>query len=140
MASPQTHYARRYDIHIGYQVWGGSGDSGAVDILELSPGLMISIDETDNEPSWLRYTERLAGFSRLIRFDHRGTGLSDPLTLTDQPILEAGAKDMLALLDACGSERAVVVANGCVLKGWTQRQPRTPVMVSSSRGSVEGVR
>jgi len=121
--------------HIAYQVLG----DGPPDLVFM-PGTGHHVELAWELPGFTRVFQRLASFSRLIRFDHRGTGLSDPLTLTDQPILEAGAKDMLALLDACGSERAVVVANGCVLKGWTQRQPRTPVMVSSSRGSVEGVR
>ena len=40
---------------------------------------MISIDETVDEPNWLGYTERVAAFSRLIRFDAGGLGLSDPL-------------------------------------------------------------
>ena len=50
-----------------------------VDVLEFNSGLMISIDETVDEPNWLRYTERVAGFCRLIRFDAGGLGLSDPL-------------------------------------------------------------
>ena len=48
-------------------------------MLEFNSGLMISIDETVDEPNWLRYTERVADFSRLIRFDAGGLGLSDPL-------------------------------------------------------------
>ena len=41
-------------------------------MLEFNSGLMISIDETVDEPNWLRYTERVAEFSRLIRFDAGG--------------------------------------------------------------------
>ena len=50
-----------------------------VDVLEFNNGLMIRIDETVDEPNWLRYTERVGAFSRLIRFDAGGLGLSDPL-------------------------------------------------------------
>ena len=54
----------------------------------------------------------LASFGRLIRFDTRGSGLSDPLGLSEQLSLEGQAKDMLTVLDAVGAERAAVVANG----------------------------
>ncbi len=68
MASPLTEYALRDGIHVGYQIW-GSGTGDAVDVLEFSSGLMISIDETADEPNWLRHTERVDEFSRMIRFD-----------------------------------------------------------------------
>ena len=62
-------------------------------------------------PAYDRVFRRLASFSRLIRFDSRGSGLSDPLGLSEQLSLEGQAKDMLAVLDAAGAERAAVVAN-----------------------------
>jgi class 3 adenylate cyclase len=62
-------------------------------------------------PAYARVFRRLASFSRLIRFDLRGSGLSDPLALGEQPSLEEQAKEMLAVLDAVDSERAAVVAN-----------------------------
>ena len=49
---------------------------------------MISIDETIDEPNWLRYTTRLAGFCRLVRFDAAGLGLSDPLAPGTVPSIE----------------------------------------------------
>src|SRR5271157_526770 len=75
MEAPLTRYAPRDGFHIGFQVWG----SGPVDILEFNSGLTVSIDETVDEPSRLDYTERVAAFSRLMRFDTGGLGLSDPL-------------------------------------------------------------
>jgi class 3 adenylate cyclase len=107
MESPRTQYARRDDLHIGYQVW---GDDGAIDVLELSSGLMISIDETMEEPNWRRYTERLARFSRLVRFDPGGLGLSDPLPAGTEPSVEDWGRDALAVLDAAGCDRAVLLA------------------------------
>ena len=107
MESPRTQYALRDDIHLGYQVWGGA--EGTVDVLELSPGLMISIDETVDEPNWLRYTERLARFSRLVRFDPHGLGLSDPLAPGTEPTIEDWGRDALAVMDAAGCERAVLL-------------------------------
>jgi class 3 adenylate cyclase len=63
-------------------------------------------------PSFAGVFRRLASFSRLIRFDMRGSGLSDPFNLADLPSLEQQAADMSAVLDAAGSERAALVANG----------------------------
>jgi class 3 adenylate cyclase len=62
-------------------------------------------------PSFARFFRRLASFSRLIRFDFRGQGLSDPLSLSEKPSLEGRAEDLLVTLNAAGSERAAVVAN-----------------------------
>ena len=107
MDAPPTRYAVRDGVHIGYQVWG----EGPVDVLEFNHGLMISIDETVDEPNWLGYTERVAAFSRLIRFDAGGLGLSDPLPAGHAPSIEVWADDALAVLDAAACERAVVLCN-----------------------------
>ena len=109
MDAPQTEYAVRDGVHIGYQVWGGAVPD-AIDVLEFNSGLMISIDETVDEPNWLRYTERVAEFSRLIRFDCGGLGLSDPLPPGVTPSIEGWGRDALAVMDAAGCERAVVLA------------------------------
>ncbi|HVB91175.1 MAG TPA: adenylate/guanylate cyclase domain-containing protein [Acidimicrobiales bacterium] len=106
MQAPETRYALRDGNHIGYQVWG----SGPVDVLEFNNGLMISIDETADEPNWLRYEESLAGFCRLIRFDALGLGLSDPLPTDLTPSVEGWARDALAVLDDAGSARPAVLA------------------------------
>ncbi len=111
MASPLTHYALRDGIHVGYQIW-GPGTGGAVDVVEFSSGLMISIDETADEPNWLRHTERVAEFSRLIRFDCGGLGLSDPLPAGMDPSIEGWGRDALAVMDAAGVGQAVLLASG----------------------------
>ncbi len=114
MEAPLTQYALRDGIHIGYQVWGGEPAGPAedvVDVLEFNSGLMISIDETVDEPNWLRYTERVADFSRLIRFDAGGLGLSDPLPTGTDPSIEGWGRDALAVMDAAGCARAVVLAS-----------------------------
>ena len=77
----QTHYARSGEIHIAYQVAG----EGPPDVLELTDGTYISIDESSEEPHWERYIGRLSSFCRLIRFDIRGVGLSDPLPPASAP-------------------------------------------------------
>ena len=114
MEAPLTQYALRDGVHVGYQVWGpaaaATGDE-TVDVLEFNSGLMISIDDTVDEPNWLRYTERVAEFSRLIRFDAGGLGLSDPLPTGTEPSVERWGRDALAVMDAAGCDRAVVLAS-----------------------------
>jgi class 3 adenylate cyclase len=114
MDAPETEYAVRDGAHIGYQVWGpGSahaGDGPAPDVLEFNSGLMISIDETIDEPNWLHYTERIAEFSRLVRFDTGGLGLSDPLPPGIEPSIQRWAEDALAVMDAAGCTAPIVLA------------------------------
>src|SRR6516165_3915955 len=111
-AAPLTQYAVRGDAHVGYQAWGSTAASPAtVDVLEFGSGLMISIDETVDEPNWLRYTQRLSEFCRLIRFDAGGLGLSDPFAAGVSPSIEGWAGDALAVMDAARSERAVLLAS-----------------------------
>jgi pimeloyl-ACP methyl ester carboxylesterase/class 3 adenylate cyclase len=106
--SVQIRYARSGDAHIAYEVEG----EAPLDLLELSNGTNISIDETEEEPHWERYVHRLASFSRLIRFDMRGVGLSDPLSPSEAPTLESMIEDALAVLDAAGAERVAVLGPG----------------------------
>jgi class 3 adenylate cyclase len=114
MEAPLTQYALRDGVHIGYQIWGRTAEAPGpepVDVLEFNSGLMISIDETVDEPNWLRYTERVADFSRLMRFDAGGLGLSDPLPTDTDPSIEGWGRDALAVMDAAGCDRAVVLAS-----------------------------
>jgi class 3 adenylate cyclase len=62
-------------------------------------------------PAFARYYRGLATFSRLIRFDIRGSGLSDPLGPYEQPSIDGPGRDLLAVLDAAGSERTALLAN-----------------------------
>ena len=102
-ADAGTRYARSGDAHIAYQVLG----EGGPDLLYLSSGT-ISIDSIDDEPGFARFHRNLASFSRLIRMDLRGIGLSDPIDPSVPPSLEQWVGDALAVLDAVGSERAAL--------------------------------
>jgi class 3 adenylate cyclase len=103
---PETRYATTADgLHIAYQVEG----SGPLDLLELTNGTMFSVDATAEQPRWQNYVSRLASFSRLIRFDLRGIGLSDPLGSSDPPTVEQWSSDALAVLDAEGATPAAVL-------------------------------
>lgn len=104
---PETQYARTSDgLHIAYQVLGDA----PIDL--LFNGFQASHLELAWEvPAFVHVYRRLASFSRLILYDIRGSGMSDPLGRSDQPTLEELANDMLAVLDAAESERAALVAN-----------------------------
>jgi class 3 adenylate cyclase len=106
--APETRYAKTGDgVHIAYQVVG----EGPLDLVLVPQGL-YHVELLWEVAAFARVFRRLASFSRLIRFDPRGTGLSDPLGRSERPSLEARADEMLAVLDTVGSERAAVVANG----------------------------
>jgi class 3 adenylate cyclase len=100
---PGTRYARAADgDSIAYQVVG----DGPFDLVYV-PGFISHVELAWAEPSIGRFYERLATFSRLILFDKRGTGLSDPIA-GPQP-LEERVDDVRAVMDAAGSERAALV-------------------------------
>lgn len=101
MRAPETHYAKSGDVNIAYQVVG----DGLRDLV-LVPGFVSHLDNDWDDPRSAHLLERLASFSRLIRFDKRGTGLSDrPGGLPD---LETRMDDVRAVMDAAGSERAAL--------------------------------
>jgi class 3 adenylate cyclase len=101
MILPATNYAKSGDLNIAYQV---AGD-GPLDLV-LVPGFVSHLDNDWEEPRSAHFLQRLATFSRLIRFDKRGTGLSDrPPGLPD---LETRLDDVRAVMDAVGSKRAAL--------------------------------
>jgi pimeloyl-ACP methyl ester carboxylesterase len=101
--APETQYALSGDLHIAYQVVG----EGPIDLVWI-PGWISNIDHYWDEPSVAGYFNRLASFSRLILFDRRGTGVSDPLTRA--PTLEEQMDDVVAVMEAAGSEQAAIYA------------------------------
>jgi class 3 adenylate cyclase/pimeloyl-ACP methyl ester carboxylesterase len=101
--APQTRYARSGDVHIAYQVVG----DGPIDLVYV-PSWISQIEHNWDEPRVARYFRRLASFSRLIMFDRRGSGLSDPVP--NAPTLEEQMDDVVAVMDAAGSEQAAVFA------------------------------
>ncbi|WP_207539683.1 alpha/beta fold hydrolase [Sabulicella rubraurantiaca] len=102
MARPQTRYARNGEVHLAYQVVG----NGPVDLVYV-PGFINNLDLQWEHEGYAHLLSRLASFSRLILFDKRGTGLSDPVT--EAPTLEQRMDDVRAIMDAVGSERAFLV-------------------------------
>jgi pimeloyl-ACP methyl ester carboxylesterase len=102
VTKPETRYARSGDVNIAYQVVG----ERPLDLV-LVPGWLSNIEVFWEEPSVVRFFERLTSFSRLILFDKRGTGLSD--RVGDVPNLETRMDDVRAVLDAVGSQRAALL-------------------------------
>jgi class 3 adenylate cyclase len=99
-------YAKTADgAHLAYSV---AGD-GPVAILYTS-AFTISIDSFDDEPHVAHMWRRLASFARLVRFDSRGIGLSDPIDASNPPSTAATATDMISVMDAAGVEQACVIA------------------------------
>jgi class 3 adenylate cyclase len=99
----ETRYAKSDDVSIAYQVVG----DGPFDLLYV-PGWVSNVELAWEEPRHARFIERLASFSRLIMFDKRGTGMSDPVALSELPSLETRMDDVRAVLDAVASERAAL--------------------------------
>lgn len=104
---PETQYASTDDgAQIAFQVLG----EGPRDLVLVREGTS-HLELVWEIPPYERVFRRLARFSRLVLFEPRGSGLSDPLGLSEQYSLETETKDMLAVLDAAGAERPAVVAN-----------------------------
>lgn len=96
-------YARTGDVNIAYQVLG----HGPITIVYV-PGLLNLIEATTEVPAIERYFERMAGFSRIIVFDKRGTGLSDRVPAGAVCDVELRLEDVRAVLDANELERAIL--------------------------------
>jgi class 3 adenylate cyclase len=113
LVQPETRYARSGDVNVAYQVTGG----GPVDVVYV-PGVSQHVELNWENPPVSRFLERLGSLGRLIVFDKRGTGMSD--RVVGAPTLEARMDDIRAVMDAAGSERAVLFGSGdggqlCVL-------------------------
>jgi class 3 adenylate cyclase len=103
---PRTRFASRGDLDIAYQVLG----DGPNDLIVM-PGPFIPVDSIDSEPSMYRFYRRLASFCRVIRFDHRGMGMSSRIG-ADKITPACWAEDAVAVMDAVGCERATVMCSG----------------------------
>jgi pimeloyl-ACP methyl ester carboxylesterase len=106
MAFPETRYAINGGMHIAYQLIG----DGPVDVVLLTQWFS-NVDSQWDVPPLAGFIRRLGGFGRVLTFDKRGTGLSDPVAASDLPSIEQWMDDLRAVLDDSGIERAVLVAN-----------------------------
>jgi class 3 adenylate cyclase len=101
LSQPETQYVSVGDGMVAYQVLG----AGPLDVVVLA-SIASNVDVQWEYPALVRQRRRLASFSRLIMFDRRGTGLSDPVPFEELGTYEHFNDDLLAVLDAVGSERS----------------------------------
>jgi class 3 adenylate cyclase/pimeloyl-ACP methyl ester carboxylesterase len=104
---PETKHARSGDLNIAYQDVG----EGDVDLIYCAE-FWHSIEAQWMEPRFEAFLRRLSSFSRLICFDQRGTGLSDPVPVSELGTLEVWMDDVLAVMDAAGVERGALLGSG----------------------------
>src|SRR3954469_9197354 len=102
MVRPSTRDARSGSVSIAYQVVG----EGEVDLV-LVPGFVSHVEVAWEQPRLARFLTRLAAFSRLIVYDKRGTGMSDPVP--DPPSMDERMLDIGAVMDAVGSVHAAML-------------------------------
>ena len=101
---PTTKYAKNGSTHLAYQVIG----DGPLDLV-LVEGWVHHVEAFWQIPELARQRRRLGSIGRLIIFDRRGTGLSDPVGLDHLPDLETQVADISAVMDAAGSTEAAIL-------------------------------
>jgi class 3 adenylate cyclase len=101
---PDTSYARSGNVFVAYQAFG----EGPFDLV-IVPGGLSNIEYGWEFECWQNYYRTLATFARVLLFDKRGTGISDPVLAA--PSLEERMDDVRAVMDAAGSERAALLGS-----------------------------
>ena len=99
--APETRYAKSGETNIAYQVFG----DGPLDLV-VTPGFVSHLDLNWTLPSFTQFAEQLASFARVIIFDKRGTGLSDPTPGAVR--FDTRMEDIATVMDAAGVERAAL--------------------------------
>ena len=136
MESPDIRYTQSGDAAIAYHVVG----DGAKDLV-FAPFMLSTVFAWELLPVFRDFCDRLASFSRLILFDRRGIGASDrPRT---RPTLEAHMEDLRAVLDAVGSEQAVLFGAGhggqmCALFAATYPERTAELVLYATRERAPG--
>jgi pimeloyl-ACP methyl ester carboxylesterase/hemoglobin-like flavoprotein len=104
---PRIRYARSGDVNLAYQIVG----NGPLDLV-LASGWLTHLEIGWQWPALAQLYRRLGSIGRLIVFDARGTGLSDPVAPGQPVLLEEQMADLRAVMDAAGAERAAVIGFG----------------------------
>ena len=104
--TPATRYVRTVGGHVAYQVFG----DGPLTIL-LITNWVNNLDVMWDAPGLGAYLGRLSSFARVVCFDKRGTGVSDPVPLDDPPTLEQWMDDAIAALDAAGVDEVALIGD-----------------------------
>ena len=104
--TPRIRYAKSGNFHIAYSTLG----NGPIDLVVV-PQWFSNVDLEREFAPLARFNDRLASFGRVILFDKRGVGLSDPVPSAAFPPIEEWMDDLRAVMDAAGSKRAAVIAS-----------------------------
>jgi pimeloyl-ACP methyl ester carboxylesterase len=130
---PRAAYAFNDDAAIAYGVVG----DGPVDVVYIQ-GFVSHVELMWECPQAVAFFERIAGWARLITIDRRGTGMSDRFSANDLPPLEEAARDVLAVMDAVGSQRASIVGHheggqlGAMLAALHPERVRTLTLIETA--------
>jgi class 3 adenylate cyclase/pimeloyl-ACP methyl ester carboxylesterase len=124
---PETRYAPSPEGYVAYQAFG----SGPRDLVFMTHWA-TNMDAMWEEPSLSAYMERLASFSRVICYDKRGSGVSDPVPLASLPTIEEWTDDARAVMDAVGVEQAALL-------GDTEGGPLAATLAASHPDRVESL-
>jgi class 3 adenylate cyclase len=128
---PETRFAETPGGRIAYQIVG----DGPIDVL-VTHAPFFPIDLIWDEPSLVRFLDRLSTFSRHVWFDSRGRGASDPLAHVEERFAETIVDDMLGLLDHLGWEQAALVGDSPPLLLFAASHPeRTKALVLLNAGA-----
>jgi pimeloyl-ACP methyl ester carboxylesterase len=114
---PSVHYAKSGGVSIAYQSVGDRPHE-----LLMIPGWVSHLGLDWEEPTWVRWCDRMTSFARLVRFDKRGTGLSD--RPADIPTPDERMEDARAVMDAAGLRRAHVM-------GWSEGGPLAVMLAAA---------
>jgi class 3 adenylate cyclase len=135
----RTRYAKSGDLHIAYRTL-GDGPLALIVVEQWFSNVEIA---TDVAPL-ARFYDRLSTFGRVITFDKRGVGLSDPVAMASMPPVEDWMDDLRAVMDAVGSERAAVIASmaggflACVFAATYPERTTALVLVDAFARFVRG--
>ena len=106
LIAPRTQYAHAGDASVAFQVVG----DGPLDLVVVN-GPASHLELAWEEPTTARRLRSLASLFRLILFDRRGTGLSDPVERP--PTLEQQMDDLMAVTDTASSSVTMSAGSLC---------------------------
>jgi class 3 adenylate cyclase len=104
---PETRYAVVDGVHVAYQVLG----DGPLDLVFVT-SWVSHIEVQWEEPLIAAFLNQLASFGRLVLFDKRGMGMSDPVVVDERSSVDEWIADITAVMSATGTERAAIVGFG----------------------------
>jgi class 3 adenylate cyclase len=127
MPRPETRYAKHGEDHIAYQVVG----DGPINVVILT-AWFSHVDGQWDVPPLAAFLERLASFSRVVVFDKRGTGLSDPVAISALPSVEDWMDDLRVVMDEVGLERVGAKwGKGMMAEQWAPEMLGDPALLEA---------